>query len=203
MSNLNETPVWEEGIYQLTAETPVLGKQMNVSGDGPSNLQAQQLANRTQWLKLLVESASDYREFTFYTTESDPDGTIAGLANTPSGKFFRVAQGISGEYSFIYYLNNSGIAQKVAILPGQRNIELISETVQRLMTALHIVAESGAGSGTDPDTSEAVQNLMTGFNVLAESVNNLTVKTQQNASGLSRLVSSVQICTEMLNTLAA
>nr|WP_274801009.1 hypothetical protein [Klebsiella pneumoniae] len=203
MSNLNETPVWEEGIYQLTAETPVLGKQTNVAGDGPSNLQAQQLANRTQWLKLLVESASDYREFTFYTTESDPDGTIAGLANTPSGKFFRVAQGISGEYSFIYYLNNSGIAQKVAILPGQRNIELISETVQRLMTALHIVAEGEAGSGTDPDTSDAVQNLMTGFNVLAESINNLSVGNQQNASGLSRLVSSVQICTEMLNTLAA
>ncbi|HBR4996347.1 TPA: hypothetical protein L9X46_004295, partial [Klebsiella pneumoniae] len=203
MSNLNETPVWEESIYQLTADTPVLGKQTNVAGDGPSNLQAQQLANRTQWLKLLVESASDYREFTFYTTESDPDGTIAGLANTPSGKFFRVAQGISGEYSFIYYLNNSGIAQKVAILPGQRNIALISETVQRLMTALHIVAEGEAGSGTDPDTSDAVQNLMTGFNVLAESINNLSVGNQQNASGLSRLVSSVQICTEMLNTLAA
>ncbi|MGR8909748.1 hypothetical protein ACPZ8P_11850, partial [Klebsiella pneumoniae subsp. pneumoniae] len=203
MSNLNETPVWEDGIYQLTTETPVLGKQMNVSGDGPSNLQAQQLANRTQWLKLLVESASDYREFTFYATESDPDGTIAGLANTPSGKFFRVAQGISGEYSFIYYLNNSGIAQKVAILPGQRNIELISEAVQRLMTALHIAAESGAGSGKDPDTSDAVQNLMTGFNVLAESINNLSVGNQKNASGLSRMVSSVQICTEMLNTLAA
>ncbi|HDU2675622.1 TPA: hypothetical protein RFC13_005410 [Klebsiella pneumoniae] len=44
---------------------------------------------------------------------------------------------------------------------------------------------------------------MTGFNVLAESINNLSVGNQQNASGLSRLVSSVQICTEMLNTLAA
>ncbi|MBZ7752025.1 hypothetical protein FML41_28895, partial [Klebsiella michiganensis] len=48
-----------------------------------------------------------------------------------------------------------------------------------------------------------MQNLATGFNVLAESINNLSVENQKNSSGLSGLVSSVQICTEMLKTLAA
>ncbi|MDU7406215.1 MAG: hypothetical protein E7L15_20485, partial [Citrobacter portucalensis] len=51
MSNLQESPVWVDGIYQLTDETPVLGKQNNVPGGGPSNLQAEQLANRTAFLK--------------------------------------------------------------------------------------------------------------------------------------------------------
>ncbi|WP_447863507.1 hypothetical protein, partial [Klebsiella pneumoniae] len=79
----------------------------------------------------------------------------------------------------------------------------MSDTVQRLMTALHVMAEGGTSSGSGIESSDTVQNLMTGFNVLAESINNLSVGNQQNASGLSRLVSSVQICTEMLNTLAA
>ncbi|MDQ2143199.1 hypothetical protein [Klebsiella michiganensis] len=56
MANLQESPIWVDGIYQLTDETPVLGKQENVTGDGPANLQAQQLANRTQYLKWISDS---------------------------------------------------------------------------------------------------------------------------------------------------
>lgn len=56
MSNLQESPVWVDGIYQLTDETPVLGKQENVPGDGPSNTQAQQLASRTLYLKNELEA---------------------------------------------------------------------------------------------------------------------------------------------------
>lgn len=56
MSNLQESPVWVDGIYQLTDETPVLGKQENVPGDGPSNTQAQQLASRTLYLKGELEA---------------------------------------------------------------------------------------------------------------------------------------------------
>lgn len=93
MSNLQENPVWVNGIYRLTEETPVLGKQDDVPGDGPANLQAQQLANRTQYLKAMMESIADGKEYTFYKTESDPDGTIAGIHGTESGKVFRVAQG--------------------------------------------------------------------------------------------------------------
>lgn len=55
MSNLQETPAWIDGIYQLTEETPVLGKQADIPGDGPANIQAQQLANRTQFLRQAVD----------------------------------------------------------------------------------------------------------------------------------------------------
>ncbi|MGP8829811.1 hypothetical protein ACT03O_26515, partial [Klebsiella quasipneumoniae] len=119
MSNLPEIPVWADGIYQLTDETPVLGKQDDVPGDGPANTQAQQLANRTKWLRTQLESISDFREYTFFKTESDPDGTITGLANTPVGKMFRVVQSLSDELAFIYYLNNSGTAVAIAALIGR------------------------------------------------------------------------------------
>lgn len=46
MANLAEQAQWEEGIYQLELTDPVVG-----GPDGISNLQAKQLANRTQFLK--------------------------------------------------------------------------------------------------------------------------------------------------------
>ncbi|MGO0667757.1 hypothetical protein ACTO4W_09070, partial [Klebsiella michiganensis] len=142
MSNLQESPVWADGIYQLTDETPVLGKQENVPGGGPSNVQAEQLANRTQWLKSNLLSIPDYREYTFYTSSDDPDGTIAGLAGTPDGKQFRVAQGSDADSSFIYYLNNSGVAVEVAKLPGQGAIEALIALINALELRVAPIQES-------------------------------------------------------------
>ncbi|HHO0409799.1 TPA: hypothetical protein ACRR76_004368, partial [Klebsiella quasipneumoniae] len=113
MSNLPEQPAWESGIHQLEES-----ERAKAGPGGILNLQASQLANRTNWLRILVESASDYREYTFYKTVSDPDGTITGLANTPSGKIFRVAEGVGSSLSFNYYLNNAGEALKIASMPG-------------------------------------------------------------------------------------
>uniref|UniRef100_UPI001C8F5ECB hypothetical protein n=1 Tax=Enterococcus faecalis TaxID=1351 RepID=UPI001C8F5ECB len=125
------------------------------------------------------------------------------------------------------YINNGGTLTATGRkMPSGAAVELISDTVQRLLTALHVAAE-GAGSGTGTDTSEAVQNLMTGFHALAETVSNLSSNSsetthllagfdclvesmtklvnadQQTKTSVSGLLSSVQICTEMLNTLAA
>lgn len=46
MSSLPEESNWEPNIYQLETETPVLA-----GPGGPDNIQAQQLANRTLFLK--------------------------------------------------------------------------------------------------------------------------------------------------------
>lgn len=54
MSNLPESPTWEEGIYQLELDDPVEG-----GPEGIDNLQAKQLANRTAYLKEQVESIGD------------------------------------------------------------------------------------------------------------------------------------------------
>ncbi|MDM9302310.1 hypothetical protein [Klebsiella quasipneumoniae] len=147
MSNLQETPFWVDQIYQLTEDTPVLGKQENVPGDGPSNLQAQQLANRTQWLKKSLESISDYREYTFYPSPEDPDGTIAGRAATPDGKMFRVADGVGDNpYSFSYYLNNSGTAELVAV---EINGKILLPLLALLSFVSYIDDDEFEGSGVD------------------------------------------------------
>ncbi|MDR8479031.1 SGNH/GDSL hydrolase family protein [Serratia nevei] len=115
---LNETSKWEEKIFQLEKDTPVLG-----GVNGPDNWQAQQLANRTKYLKTSLESIPDYREYTFHATPEDPDGTIAGLAATTSGQTFRVAMGPDSDNSFIYYMNNGGVALIIARAIGSGAIE--------------------------------------------------------------------------------
>lgn len=57
MANLTESSEYTEGIYQLETTTPALGGPPNLgAGLGLMNVQAQQLAGRTGWLKAQVES---------------------------------------------------------------------------------------------------------------------------------------------------
>lgn len=113
MANLSETTAWESGIHQLEESD-----RAKAGPGGVLNTQASQLANRTRWLKVQVESVTDYREYTFFKTSSDPDGTISGLEGTPPGKIFRVAQGSADVLAFIYYLNDEGVALNISNLPG-------------------------------------------------------------------------------------
>ncbi|WP_439223645.1 sialate O-acetylesterase [Klebsiella pneumoniae] len=117
MTNISETSRWEEDIYQVKR-----GDKVEGGAAGVANIQARQLAARTRWLKGQLESAQDYREYTFYKSESDPDGTITGLANTPSRKIFRVTQGLNDDLAFIYYLNDNGTAVPVASLPSATGV---------------------------------------------------------------------------------
>jgi len=52
MANLNITPAWVAGVYQIEPEDPVVG-----GPDGISNIQAKQLGNRTEWLKQQLAAA--------------------------------------------------------------------------------------------------------------------------------------------------
>lgn len=54
MSDLPELIEWTPGIYQLETSDPVLG-----GPDGIDNLQGKQLANRTKWLRNLLEEIID------------------------------------------------------------------------------------------------------------------------------------------------
>lgn len=59
MANLRETQTWENGIYQIEKTDPVVG-----GADGISNKQAQQLANRTAYLKQQVEAKANKTDLT-------------------------------------------------------------------------------------------------------------------------------------------
>lgn len=69
MADLAETETYEAGIYQLEITDPVIG-----GPDGIDNLQAKQLANRTNWLKAKIDSILSM-SFIHTAVEENPGGT--------------------------------------------------------------------------------------------------------------------------------
>lgn len=136
--NINEKLQWEENVKLLTRLEKVEGGR-----SGAANTQAEQLANRTRWLKAQIESVKDGREHTFYISESDPDGTIAGMGGTEEGDLFRVSLGPDSDGAFAYYWHLNGQAVKDATLPSAAAVENLIPLNRQ---AKYLVAEQGAGS---------------------------------------------------------
>lgn len=63
MASLDDKSLFED-IFRLENDTPAeaIGPEGDISF---ANLQAQQLANRTRWLRTQLVSISDFREYTF------------------------------------------------------------------------------------------------------------------------------------------
>ncbi|HGE8312240.1 TPA: SGNH/GDSL hydrolase family protein, partial [Serratia marcescens] len=68
---------------------------------------------------------------TYYITPADPDGTIAGLAGTPEGKSFRVAQGVGSDASFIYYRKTNGQAVAIADYPSETSVRSVAGLIKK------------------------------------------------------------------------
>ncbi|GKQ10539.1 hypothetical protein [Klebsiella quasipneumoniae] len=138
MASLDDKSLFED-IFRLENDTPAeaIGPEGDISY---ANIQAQQLANRTRWLRSQLVSLNDFREYTFFQTEEDPDGTIAGLANTPEGKLFRVSMGDGDNLAFKYYLKKNGVAVPDTSLIGRgsitNSVRLFSEKSEALKDAL-------------------------------------------------------------------
>lgn len=65
---------------------------------------------------------------TYYTSATDPDGTITGLAGTPDDKSFRVAiqDATLSVVAFNYYLNKGGVAEFITSYPNKRYIDMVN-----------------------------------------------------------------------------
>jgi len=95
MANLNETPIWEDGVFQLEKTTPPLGGAPAFNGSNPSaghaNVQALQLANRTSWLyenrEVKLANYTALRNYSgaaesVFITQSELAGTFIRLSSS-------------------------------------------------------------------------------------------------------------------------
>ncbi|MEJ1390130.1 MAG: phage tail protein [Candidatus Sedimenticola sp. (ex Thyasira tokunagai)] len=92
MADLPEVDQWDDAIYQLEITDAVLG-----GVDGPDNIQAKQLANRTLYLKNLIENINTAEAVVAHVAANDPHsqyllgtdftGTVSAFAMTavPAG----------------------------------------------------------------------------------------------------------------------
>lgn len=101
---LPESPVWEDSIFRIELDTPVLGGE-----NGPDNWQAQQLANRTQFLKLETVRLNDLTMSATAAYDSKETAQKAIDDGIETRRFFTVWSD-SGLYWTEKYENINGIA---------------------------------------------------------------------------------------------
>ncbi|QJW57008.1 hypothetical protein HL670_03905 [Serratia plymuthica] len=116
----------EEAVDRLQRPFPTVRKQ--VSARINEIIGAQQDAE--VYAKEAKQSADNAQNIadanTYHITPADPDGTIAGIAGTPNGQFFRVMQG--GDNGYKYFRNNNGVAVQESAIAGEAAIAAIQAT---------------------------------------------------------------------------
>lgn len=127
MRSIIEKSEWVEKIYQLTTEALVLGFDLTDNSDGPSNIQASQLANRTRYLFDLLQLLQDavYSEILIVNTKQE------GLEKTGNGQFFRIAHNAESDIAFTFYQNVNGVAIESTSTPSLAFVQRLSELVNK------------------------------------------------------------------------
>lgn len=103
MANLSENPaVFESGIYQIETTDPVLGGVPNVAtGAGMSNIPHLQLANRTAFLKGVIDGAGLGAAAVPLVTLNSAAARITGSYRFASGDANTPAAGVAGTLEVI------------------------------------------------------------------------------------------------------
>jgi hypothetical protein len=114
MAYLTETGKWEEGVYQWETQDPVVG-----GPDGIDNVPTRQLANRTGYLKALVEAhAAATDPHSQYTTESEVHALVEvtqpQFDNSKKAATTEFVQRALGNYSSVYELSAGGTLNSTA-----------------------------------------------------------------------------------------
>nr|DAI08989.1 MAG TPA: hypothetical protein [Caudoviricetes sp.] len=166
MANLVEIPQWEDGIYQIETSDPVLG-----GPGGIANKQAEQLGNRTAFLKEQITSVgNDLKE---HVTVEDPhpqyvDDTelTARLSEIRIDSIHRVTlteddwtqDSANGRYTkTLVKTAATDTCVSVCDSTGNRLIVNIAETDEQIvLTALAPVAGYAVISGSGGNTVQTV-----------------------------------------------
>jgi len=103
MANLNDNPaVWESGIYQIEGTDPVVGGVPNVgTGAGMTNIPHLQLANRTAWLKKVIDDSGLGAAAVPLVTLNSAAARITGSYRFASGDANTPAAGVAGTLEVI------------------------------------------------------------------------------------------------------
>lgn len=117
---LPESPEWVDGIYQVELDTPVLG------GDGgPDNWQAQQLANRTSYLKQRTDMIDDRLQSATGDYASVAEAQAAIDSGSETRRYFNVM--LFDDNWVERYENVNGVATPTGIrLPSSQAVDELS-----------------------------------------------------------------------------
>lgn len=161
MADLPESATYPAGIYQLEQTDPVVGGPPNLAtGEGMSNVQAQQLADRTNWLKteLLSRTAASALLASIKTVDGSGSGLDAdlldGLNATTAATGDTIARrDAQGDMAVRYLETTQGSEASIASgATVAMRVNNSTDKLVRMITASGFVAWLNANSsGLDAD----------------------------------------------------
>lgn len=170
MANLTENPVYESGVYQLETNDPVLGgTPVIVNGqptDGHANVQAQQLANRTAYLKEQVDNIP-------LTVNLRVDEVFSGIVTQPDPFPQYALESTIGQPNGIASLDNNGQVPASQLLLAPSQVASASNTGE------------GAGVFSEKvDTDLKFKSLVAGTSItITEAEDVITISTSAGQAG--------------------
>ena len=151
MANLKEQDKWEEGVYQIEENDPVLGGE-----DGITNKPIKQLANRTLWLKKALE---------LFGKKSAPKDLTAESVSTAdeTGHSHKLPQGSISQKGIWQATSDTGVDSENLVLTaraGKKLAQLIATVQIALNNYIPTKNRSSAVNSNDENnvaTSKAVK----------------------------------------------
>ena len=151
MANLKEKDVWEDGIYQIEENDPVLGGE-----NGITNKPIKQLANRTLWLKKALE---------LFGKKSAPKDLTANSTSTAdeSGHSHKLPVGSTTQKGIWQATSDTGVDSDGLVLTakaGKKLAQLIATVQLALNNYIPLNKRSSAVNSNDENnvaTSKAVK----------------------------------------------
>ncbi|MEQ4692677.1 hypothetical protein AB7350_12425, partial [Providencia manganoxydans] len=152
-------------------------------------------ASNSEASAIRSESAAAKAESVADAAGTYPD-ISTGLAATEVGQYFRVPQGEGGNVSFIYYRNNSGVAEKVTEQPSVQYVEKVR--IESTMPQGRLLAAiSAALSLIDDLAGEGDSKL----EEVAEKLSQLSESISKNGDAIQGISVAVSILTETMTLL--
>lgn len=148
MADLEEALDWAAGVYQIEQTDPVVGGPPDLAlGQGIANVQAQQLADRTGWLKAAITALQGVA-----VVQADIDTAIAALLDGAP-----VALDTLNELATALGDNDSELAAIITQLALK--LDAASYTAADVLAKMKTV--DGTGSGLDADMLDGQQAAIT------------------------------------------
>lgn len=151
MANLKEQEKWEDGVYQIEENDPVLG-----GDDGITNKPIKQLANRTLWLKKVLE---------LFGKKSAPKDLVADSTSTAdeSGHSHKLPVGSTTQKGIWQATSDTGVDSDGLVLTakaGKKLAQLIAMVQLALNNYIPLNKRSSSVNSNDENnvaTSKAVK----------------------------------------------
>ena len=145
MANLKEKDVWEDGIYQIEENDPVLGGE-----NGITNKPIKQLANRTLWLKKALEL--------FGKKSAPKDLTVESTSTADeSGHSHKLPVGSTTEKGIWQATSDTGIDSDGLVLTAKAGKKLAQSIAQLLLNVTqNYINNNKKSDAVNSNSSESV-----------------------------------------------